>query len=94
MIIVAGWLDVDPAARDEYLDGCREVIVTARRTPGCLDFQISADLLEPARVNVYERWESVAAVEAFRGSGPTDEQVTAILSAEVWQYEVASSVRL
>ena len=94
MIIVAGCLEVVPGTRDAYLAGCREVVVSARRTPGCRDFQISADPVDPGRINVYEQWDSVAAVEAFRGTGPTDEQAETILSAEVWQYEVASAVRL
>jgi quinol monooxygenase YgiN len=58
-----------------------------RRTPGCLDFSLSADLLEPGRINIFERWESVAAVEAFRGSGTSDEQSAAILAASVAEYD-------
>jgi hypothetical protein len=41
----------------------------ARITAGCLDFALSADLIAPGRINVLERRESQAAVEAFRGSG-------------------------
>ncbi|HXO52810.1 MAG TPA: antibiotic biosynthesis monooxygenase, partial [Mycobacterium sp.] len=48
----------------------------------------SADLLEPGRINIFERWESVAAVEAFRGSGTSDEQGAAILAASVTEYDV------
>ena len=59
------------------------------RTPGCLDFALSADVLEPGRINVFERWESQAAVEAFRGSGPSDEQAEAIVSASVAEYDIA-----
>jgi quinol monooxygenase YgiN len=94
MIIVSGSLWVDPADRDAYLEGCREVVVAARAADGCLDFHLSADPLEPDRINVYEQWDSVAAVEAFRGSGPEGEQATAIRSAAVDQHEVASSQRL
>ena len=81
MVIVAGHVVVDPEQRDDYLSGCVEVVRQARRTAGCLDFSLSADLLDPGRVNIFERWESVAAVEAFRGSGPSDEQGAAILAA-------------
>jgi quinol monooxygenase YgiN len=31
---------------------------------------ITADLLDPGRVNLFERWESQAAVETFRRSAP------------------------
>ena len=80
MVIVAGHVVVDAQQRDDYLSGCVEVMRQARRTPGCLDFSLSADLLDPGRINVFERWESMAAVEAFRGSGPSDEQGAAILA--------------
>ncbi|MCV7169705.1 antibiotic biosynthesis monooxygenase [Mycobacterium manitobense] len=91
MVIVAGHLAVQPAQRDAYLAGCVEVVRQARGAPGCLDFVISADLVDEGRVNVYERWESQGAVEAFRGSGPSDEQGAEILSASVAEYDVAGS---
>jgi quinol monooxygenase YgiN len=88
MIIVAGHLLVDAGARDDYLAGCEQVVRLARSAPGCLDFAISADLLDAERVNVYERWASREELMAFRGSGPSDEQSTAIRSASVEEYEL------
>ena len=88
MVIVAGHVVVDPGQRDDYLSGCVEVVRQARSAPGCLDFSLSADLLEPGRINILERWESQAAVEAFRGSGPSDEQGAAVLAAAVAEYDV------
>jgi quinol monooxygenase YgiN len=88
VVIVAGHVVVDPEQREDYLTGCVEVVRQARRTAGCLDFALSADLLEPGRVNIFERWESQAAVDAFRGSGPSDEQGAAILAASVAEYDV------
>lgn len=94
MIIVAGPIHLEPAERDGYLDGCREVIEAARAADGCLDFHLSADPVDPGRINVFERWESIAAVEAFRGSGPSDEQTATILGAAVVQYEIATATPL
>ncbi|MEM1334468.1 MAG: antibiotic biosynthesis monooxygenase family protein [Actinomycetota bacterium] len=94
MIIVSGSLEVDPGARASYLEGCREVIRAARAAEGCLDFHISADPIEMGRVNVFEQWESPEAVEAFRGSGPSDDQQAAILGANVEQHEVARTISL
>ena len=88
MVIVAGHLVVDPEQRDDYLSGCVEVVRQARRAAGCLDFSLSADLLEPGRINIFERWESVVAVEAFRGCGSTDEQSATILAGSVAEYDV------
>ncbi|MBQ0896953.1 antibiotic biosynthesis monooxygenase [Micromonospora sp. U56] len=90
MLIVAGSLYVDPAGRDAYLASCAEVVRQARSAPGCIDFAISADLVEPGRINVYERWDSDDQLLAFRGSGPTEEQVAAILGAEVHRYRISA----
>jgi quinol monooxygenase YgiN len=94
MIIVAGALRVDPAQRTAYLAGCSEVIARARRAEGCLDFHLSPDPIEPDRINVFELWESVEAVEDFRGSGPSGAQQDALRSANVWQHEIGLSTRL
>jgi len=90
MVIVAGHLIVDREARDDYLTGCTEVVERARAMPGCRDFAISADLLDPARINVFERWESRESVEAFRGNGPDDDQWSVIVSASVAEYDVSA----
>ena len=89
MVIVAGRLTVDPQQRASYVAGCVSVVEQARRTAGCLDFAITADLVDPGRVNIFERWASRAAVETFRGSGPSDEQGAAILSGSVAEYDIA-----
>lgn len=90
MVVVAGHLDVDPAAREAYLAGCAGAVRQARSTPGCLEFSLSADPLEPGRVVVLERWESRAAAAAFRGTGPDEQQGAAIRSASVAEYDVAA----
>lgn len=89
MVIVAGHIVVDPNRRDSYLAGCVSVVEQARRAPGCLDFAITADLVDAGRINVFERWESPAAVAAFRGDGPSDEQTAEMRAAEVAEYDVA-----
>lgn len=88
MIIVAGHLIVDPQQRDAYLAGCVTVVEAARRAPGCLDFALTADLLDCRRIDVFERWESRPALEAFRASGPSEEQSAHVLSASVLEYDV------
>ena len=89
MVIVAGHITVEPGQRDTYLAGCVGIVEQARRADGCLDFAISADLIDPGRINIFERWESQSAVEAFRGGGPSDDQGAAMLSATVAEYDVA-----
>lgn len=86
--IVAGHIVVEPGDRETYLAGCIGVVQAARQANGCLDFAVSADPVEPGRVNIYERWQSRAAVEEFRGSGPAEELGAAISEVVVSEYEV------
>ena len=89
MVIVAGHITVEPKQRDAYLAGCVSIVEQAGLADGCLDFAISTDLLDPGRINIFERWESRAAVEAFRGSGPSDDQGAAMLSSSVAEVDIA-----
>jgi quinol monooxygenase YgiN len=91
MIIVAGKIYVRSGARHEYLASSFEAVVQARKSSGCRDFVVAADPLENDRVNVYEEWESEAALLAFRGSGPDADLMTLIVRAEVARHVVASS---
>ncbi len=90
-ILVAGRIRVDPADRDEYVASCREVVEAARQTAGFLDFAITADTIEPDRVNIFENWESREALDIFRGEGPSDEQTAQIREVRVAEHETVSS---
>ncbi|MBX9980875.1 putative quinol monooxygenase [Mycobacterium gordonae] len=94
MVIVAGFIIVDPLRRHGYLASCAEVVRQARRAPGCLDFAITPDPLDPGRVDIFERWASQQAVEAFRGNGPGNEQQDAIVSGAVYEYDAVAERRL
>jgi quinol monooxygenase YgiN len=90
VIIVAGWLAVAPESRGAYLEDCAEAVRLAREASGCLEYALGADLLDPGRVTVYERWESDEDLERFRGSGPSDEQAAQILDASVARYRISA----
>ncbi|GIE94944.1 putative quinol monooxygenase [Paractinoplanes rishiriensis] len=90
MLIIAGALHVDPADRDRYLDAVRDVSRTARQAPGCLDFVQAPDPLDPARINVYERWESDEDLLRFRESGGPDLDLPPLTSADVRKYRIGS----
>ena len=89
MVIVAGHVTVEPQQREAYLAGCVSIVRRSRSLAGCLDFAISADLIDPGRVNIFERWESQAALESARSSAPPFEQAAAMLSASVADYDIA-----
>ena len=58
MIIVAGFIDVDPTVRAEFLEAMREAIVATHSESGCIEYTFAADAIEPGRVRLFERWET------------------------------------
>jgi len=89
MVVVAGHVTVEPEQRESYLAASVIIVEQARGAPGCLDVAIMADLVDPGRVNIYERWESQAALEAFRRSGPAFEHAAEMLSVSMAEYDIA-----
>jgi quinol monooxygenase YgiN len=92
MLIIAGTLRVDPADRDAYLELVGRATGMARSQPGCLDFAQSADPLEPDRINIYERWETDADLQAFRDLPGDDDSasVPPIRSADVRRFQISA----
>lgn len=90
MIIVAGRIEIAPGRRDGFVLASSEAVVAAREAPGCLDFSVTADSVDPNRVNVLERWESAAELQAFRGEGPGEDLSADIVGADVSRYEISS----
>ncbi|MCX4705963.1 antibiotic biosynthesis monooxygenase [Streptomyces sp. NBC_01352] len=63
-IIVAGWMDYEPADRDTMLGHLVEVGKRTREAePGCLDYAMTADPSDERRIRVYERWVSQQALD-------------------------------
>ena len=91
MIIISGTIYVRPGQREAFLAASMEAVAAARSSPGCLDFVVAADPIEPDRVNVYEQWESEAQLEAFRCDGPGDDLSSDIVKADVSRHQVSSS---
>ncbi|MCF7553046.1 putative quinol monooxygenase [Pseudonocardia sp. WMMC193] len=90
MLIIAGYLRTEPTDRDAFVADGAKAVSLARSAPGCLDFSLTADTVDPARINVFERWESEDEFLAFRGSGPDADTATRILGADVKRYVIAS----
>ncbi len=90
MVIVAGHIAVEPQQRESYLADCVIIVEQARKVAGCLDCAITGDLIDPSRVNIFERWESQEALETARSNSPSNEQfVEAMLSVSVEEYDIA-----
>jgi quinol monooxygenase YgiN len=91
MLIVSGRLYLKAGAIDEFLASSIEAVTSARNAPGCRDFVVARDPLEPNRVNVYEEWESEEALLDFRGSGPDSDMRSAIVRGDVFRYVISST---
>ena len=91
MIIVSGRIHVRPGTRQDFLTRSAAAMALARRSSGCLDFVVAADPLDSDRVNVYEEWESEAALLQFREDGPDEDLSSCIVRAQVARHAVASS---
>jgi quinol monooxygenase YgiN len=92
MVIVAGHIAVEPRQREAYLAASVSVVERARATAGCLDCAISADLIDPGRVNLFEQWESQEALETARSNAPSNEHfVEAMLSVSVAEYDITDA---
>ena len=91
MVIVSGKLYVRPGTRAAFVQASLPAVIQARITPGCRDFVVAEDPIEPERINVYEEWDSEEALLRFRDSGPDQDMLFSIVRAEVSQHVIASS---
>lgn len=91
MLIVSGRIHVRPGSRQKFVELSMEAVVAARKYPGCRDFVVAADPIDPDRVNIYEEWDSEEALLAFRGSGPDSDLSSSIVRAKVERHVVSSS---
>ena len=63
-ILIAAQIDVAPQGREQALKSAQPWIDGALAQPGCIHYDWSADLNDPARINVFEEWESEEALAA------------------------------
>ena len=63
MLIIGGSFAIDPEKRDQAMAAAREMMAETHKEPGCLAYTFSADLTDPSRFYVFERWESQAALD-------------------------------
>ena len=66
MIILAGYTRTDAEKRDSAVKAFRGLVGRARAYDGCLDFSISADAIDPERVNLFECWRDQTTLDAWR----------------------------
>ncbi|HEY6749196.1 MAG TPA: antibiotic biosynthesis monooxygenase family protein [Mycobacteriales bacterium] len=90
MWIIAGSVTIEAARREAYVTAHQDLVRRGREADGCLDLAISEDPLDPNRINVYERWESWDAIEAWRAVANAPDTGTAVDGSRIKAYEVGS----
>lgn len=90
-VIIAGWFTVDPSKRDEVVKAHEDLVKRARQAPGCLDLAITADPVDPARINNFEFWQSEEDLDSFRAVANPPKAITPILSTEMQKHEINKS---
>jgi quinol monooxygenase YgiN len=66
MIIIAGYILVEADKRDAVVAAFAGMIERARKHDGFLDLAISADPVDPARINLFECWRDQPSLSTWR----------------------------
>ena len=66
MIIITGHELVPAEQRDAFVAKFRDLVARARESEGCLHVAITADSVDPERVNVTEVWQDADALGEWR----------------------------
>jgi quinol monooxygenase YgiN len=97
VITVFGTLYLNPSRRDEVLAEFQQSVEDTRKEPGCHTYVVSADLVDPTVLYIFEEWDDVAAMEAHQRSdhfaAHRTRSVGHLLAAEISQYEAPSADR-
>ncbi|KAF1719949.1 putative quinol monooxygenase [Pseudoxanthomonas wuyuanensis] len=66
MIIIAGHTLTEADKRDAAVKAFAGMVQRARKHDGCLDLSISADSVDPERINLFECWRDQQSLDAWR----------------------------
>jgi quinol monooxygenase YgiN len=66
MIIIAGYTLTEAHKRDAAVEAFAGMVERARKYDGCLDLSISADSVDPDRINLLECWRDQQSLNAWR----------------------------
>jgi len=64
MLIVAGEVIVEEGAVEQVRDALCAMEAATRAEAGCIAYAFSVDVSDSTKVRIFERWESMAALEA------------------------------
>jgi quinol monooxygenase YgiN len=78
VILVTGSIDVDPAQRDTFVAAAQAVQSATRDEAGCEHYAFAADLDDPGKFHVTERWADDDAMNTHMASAHMAEFLGAI----------------
>lgn len=97
VITIFGTLHLNPALRDEAIREFEHLVDDVSKEDGCQAYVVSADLVDPHTLYIFEEWDDIDALQAHQRSGHfTAHQSRSaghLVGAEISQYEVASAER-
>ena len=99
MIVVIGYITIDPSKRDEVVAGISTLVEATRAEEGNIDYRYSDDLFVENRINITEEWQDQAAVDLHMGTPHMADFLTIMGTSlggpvEITSYEVSSSTKL
>lgn len=64
MIIIEGWVKLEPGEIDRIRDAVVDMMVASRAEPGCRDYTFSIDLADANMLRLAEKWDDGDALAA------------------------------
>ena len=64
MIVIAGWIQVDPARHAEAVTAAQAMMESSRHEAGCHAYHITQELGRPGSFRIFEAWRSQPALDA------------------------------
>ncbi|GAA1397814.1 antibiotic biosynthesis monooxygenase [Pseudonocardia kongjuensis] len=90
-LVIAGPVYVDPGQQQAFVDAHKDLITAARAFQGCLDIAVTPDPVDPARVYLFELWESDERLQEWRAMAPVPADVPPIVRDEVQLHQISAS---
>jgi quinol monooxygenase YgiN len=95
IVIVQGVFSLDSSERERFVELSTDSMRASRKEDGCLEYVMAGDPLDPERVVLSERWESMEHLQQHlsqqRSAPPGGESRPSPRSVEITLYEVATS---
>jgi len=99
MIVVVGYITIDPAKRTEIEAAIAAVVTATTAEDGNIDYRYSHDVLEANRINIVEFWESEDAMNFHMGTQHLADFMTVAGGAiagpvEIVRHDISSSTKI